>query len=220
MITSILIQKCADTLSINSIKIKKILSGEFKVFICMDTELTFKGSKRKTFSYVLPLNSKFYENLYPSGLENLIEVYNTNFANTVNEYNVESFGTFDKTLKNICEGIGTENENNALSALILSNAISFTTFFSQALFQNIEFAEYVKQSLMTITPSDTSKKVPNLGFTIFKCGKSMNSKCKFERFMIIINNSSKMAKEDLQNLISKIYASIRKILTAGKAGVK
>ncbi len=61
--------------------------------------------------------------------------------------------------------------------------------------------------------------VPNLGFTIFKCGKSMNSKIKFERFLLIINNSHKLTKEELFSLLGKIYTSIRKVLTSGKAGV-
>lgn len=65
-----------------------------------------------------------------------------------------------------------------------------------------------------------SEKIPNLGFTIFKCGKSMNSKVKFEKFMLIINNSTKMPKEELMNLINKLYNSMKKILTSGKAGVK
>jgi hypothetical protein len=61
---------------------------------------------------------------------------------------------------------------------------------------------------------------PNLGFTIFKTGKSMNSKIKFERFILIINNSQKLRSEEISSLVIKIYASIRKILTSGKAGVK
>jgi hypothetical protein len=65
-----------------------------------------------------------------------------------------------------------------------------------------------------------SQNIPNLAFTIFKCGKSMNSKVKFERFILIINNSSKMKKEELSALIVKIYGSVRKLLTSGKQGVK
>jgi hypothetical protein len=62
--------------------------------------------------------------------------------------------------------------------------------------------------------------IPNLAFTIFKTGKSMNSKIKFERFILIINNSQKLTSEELSNLMIKIYASVRKVLTSGKAGVK
>jgi hypothetical protein len=65
-----------------------------------------------------------------------------------------------------------------------------------------------------------SENIPNLAFTIFKCGKSMNSKVKFERFLLIINNNSKMKKEELNSLVLKIYASVKKILTSGKQGVK
>jgi hypothetical protein len=47
----------------------------------------------------------------------------------------------------------------------------------------------------------------------------MNSKVKYERFMIIMNNSQKLKKVELTNIVSKIYTSLRKILTAGKQGV-
>jgi hypothetical protein len=47
----------------------------------------------------------------------------------------------------------------------------------------------------------------------------MNSKVKFERFILIINNSSKMKKEELNALMVKIYGSVKKILTSGKQGV-
>jgi enolase len=138
-------------------------------------------------------------------------------VNVVNSYNIESFNTFDKTLKGVYDNIVKENEANSGAALVLSNAISFTVFFSQAIFQDIEFYKFVNKNLVSILPAE--KRVPNLGFTIFKCGKAMNSKVKFEKFMLIINNSSKMPGEELENLVVKIYASIRKILTAGKAGV-
>ena len=121
-------------------------------------------------------------------------------------------------MKSIYDNVTAENEENSAAALILSNALSFTVFFSQAIFQDINFYEFVNQNLTSVLPAE--KKVPNLGFTIFKCGKHMNSKVKFERFMLIINNSSKMGVEELQNLVGKIYQSVRKILTAGKAGVK
>ncbi len=62
------------------------------------------------------------------------------------------------------------------------------------------------------------KSIPGLGFSIFKTGKTMNSKVKFERFMILINNQNKMDKTTLIDIVNKIYASLRKVLTAGKAG--
>jgi hypothetical protein len=60
--------------------------------------------------------------------------------------------------------------------------------------------------------------IPKIAFGIFKCGKSMNSKVKFERFLLIINNA-KMSKHELSELICKLYGSIRKVMTAGKQGV-
>ena len=66
---------------------------------------------------------------------------------------------------------------------------------------------------------NTRNIIPNLAFSIFKCGKSANSKVKYERFFLILNNSIKMKKDELFTLYGKIYASIRKVLTAGKQGV-
>jgi hypothetical protein len=81
----------------------------------------------------------------------------------------------------------------------------------------MQFNKFVYNTLQYVLSQD--KKVPNLGFSIFKCGKSINSKVKFERFMFIINNSSKMSKDELMSLTGKIYFSIKKVLTSGKAGV-
>lgn len=90
-------------------------------------------------------------------------------------------------------------------------------YFSQAIFREMKFNKFLFSSLQNILPQE--EKVPNLGFVIFKCGKQMNSKVKFERFMFMINNSSKMPKDELMGLISKLYASVKKTLTSGKAGV-
>jgi len=120
-------------------------------------------------------------------------------------------------LKGIHDNIVKADENNKNIAVLLSNSISFTVYFSQAIFRDISFNKFVFNSLQNILPQE--EKIPNLGFTIFKCGKNMNSKVKFERFMFIINNSSKMPKEELMSLVGKMYASIKKVLTSGKAGV-
>lgn len=120
-------------------------------------------------------------------------------------------------MKGIYDNLVKADEQNKQLAILLTNSISFTVYFSQAIFREIAFNKFVYSSLQNILSQEA--KVPNLGFTIFKCGKSMNSKVKFERFMLIINNSSKMPKEDIMNLIAKLYASVKKILTSGKAGV-
>lgn len=126
-----------------------------------------------------------------------------------------------------------DNNSEALGKL-LSNAISLGVFSSQSIIQELSIKDCKKLILnysqlffpldvKNIYKEDISKYnseiIPNLAFTIFKCGKSMNSKVKFERFILIINNSSKMKKEELNALIVKIYGSVKKILTSGKQGV-
>jgi len=120
-------------------------------------------------------------------------------------------------LRGIHDNLVRGDESNKQLAILLTNSISFTVYFSQAIFKEMPFNKFVFSSLQNILPQEP--KVPNLGFTIFKCGKSLNSKVKFERFMLIINNSSKMPKEELLNLIAKIYGLVKKALTSGKAGV-
>ena len=46
----------------------------------------------------------------------------------------------------------------------------------------------------------------------------MNSKVKFEHFILFINNQTKMEPEAIYDLINKIYTAIRKFLTQGKQG--
>ena len=60
--------------------------------------------------------------------------------------------------------------------------------------------------------------IPDLGFVLFKTGKDMNSKVKFERWILFINNSKKIPYNELKDIFSKIYQALKKFLTAGKAG--
>ena len=46
----------------------------------------------------------------------------------------------------------------------------------------------------------------------------MNSKIKFERWILFINNSKKIPYNELKDIFSKIYQALKKFLTAGKAG--
>jgi hypothetical protein len=38
--------------------------------------------------------------------------------------------------------------------------------------------------------------------------------------MLIINNDSKMNKHELTELVSKLYSSLKKVMTSGKQGVR
>ena len=66
--------------------------------------------------------------------------------------------------------------------------------------------------------SKSNRGPPNLGFVIFRCGKSANSKVKFEKFIIFINAAQNPTKEDLSNSFIKLWNSVCKLLTAGKQG--
>ena len=60
--------------------------------------------------------------------------------------------------------------------------------------------------------------IPDLGFVLFKTGKEMNSKIKFERWILFINNSKKIPYNELKDIFSKIYQALKKFLTSGKTG--
>ena len=45
--------------------------------------------------------------------------------------------------------------------------------------------------------------IPDLGFVLFKTGKEMNSKIKFERWILFINNSKKISYNELKEIFNQ-----------------
>ena len=83
---------------------------------------------------------------------------------------------------------------------------------------NINFSQFIaenKSNLILKKAQRNQGKTPNLGFCIFKTGKSMNSKIKYERFLLMINSEIFESNNDLKEKKKEI---IKKTLTAGKAG--
>ena len=122
-----------------------------------------------------------------------------------------------------------KNKETDVMALSLSNTISLMIYISTALMKNMSLSEYIKENKSNLIFKNGNKKngkSPNLGFCIFKTGKNMNSKIKYERFLIMINNDifetnnelKEKKKEIIIDLYKKMYEIIRKTLTAGKAG--
>ena len=98
-------------------------------------------------------------------------------------------------------------------------------YISTALMKNMSLSCYIrenKSNLVFRNENKRKRKSPNLGFCIFKTGKNMNSKIKYERFLIMVNNNIfnniSEKKKIIIELYTKMYEIIRKSLTAGKAG--
>ncbi len=71
----------------------------------------------------------------------------------------------------------SENEEKNIANCI-SNSISISTFISMALISDFPVANFVRTNFSHFILNDDN--VPDLGFVLFKTGKNMNSKTKFE----------------------------------------
>ena len=136
---------------------------------------------------------------------------------------------FDEKILTLLKNKNKENKETDEMALSLSNTISLMIYISTALMTNINFCQFIaenKSNLILKKPQRNQGKTPNLGFCIFKTGKSMNSKIKYERFLLMINSEIFESNNDLKEkkkeiiieLYKKMFEIIKKTLTAGKAG--
>ena len=171
--------------------------------------MSFKGTTKKIISYFLPYQKNNLQT-FTENPEKIIEIFEK-FSKGVNNYNIEQFNSFDKYLLALAQ-----NENEKNIANLISNSISISTFISMAKISDFPIVNFVNTNFNHFILNNEN--IPDLGFILFKTGKNMNSKTKFENWIIFIDNSSKLKAENLKDLISKIYQAIRKFLTAGKAG--
>lgn len=194
--------------TINSMRIVNVICQEFKMIPALSISMSYKGTKRDIFNYRLPFTAALYEKLAQSNYEELIKVFDEQYEAKFTNYSIESIGQFDAALG---EMASLSEINHALS-----NAISLSCIYSMSLMLDQSFPSFIKSSYADYIINEAT--IPNLCFNLFKTGKTMNSKVKFEHFILIINNQTKMEPDILYSLINKIYAAIRKFLTQGKAG--
>ena len=98
----------------------------------------------------------------------------------------------------------------------LGHALSVSTLLAMAKMNNTNNIEFINQNIPLYKLNNNV--IPDLGWVLFKTGKEMNSKVKFERWILFFNNSKKLSYNELKDVFSKIYLALRKFLTAGKAG--
>ena len=224
-ICSILKDESKTIFSINSIKIKDQIIEDFKSIPSLELIMTYKGATRTVLTYPVPFSTLAFEK-YTASNDELINVFNEIFSEEVKSLDYEDPNQFDEKLLTILKNKNKENKETDAMALSLSNTISLMIYISTALMTNINFSHFIaenKSNLILKKAQRNQGKTPNLGFCIFKTGKSMNSKIKYERMInseiFESNNDLKEKKKEIIiELYKKMFEIIKKTLTAGKAG--
>ena len=227
-ICSILKTESKAIFSINSIKIKEQIIEDFKSIPSIELIMTYKGATRTALTYPVPFSSLAYEK-YTTSNDELLKTFNEIFSEEVKNLDYEDPNQFDEKVLSILKNKNKENKETDAMALSLSNTISLMIFLSTALMKNINFSQYMAENKTNLILKKAKRNqgiTPNLGFCIFKTGKSVNSKIKYERFLIMINNEifetnndlKEKKKEIIIDLYKKMFEIIKKTLTAGKAG--
>ena len=227
-ICSILKDENKPIFSINSIKIKDQIIEDFKSIPSLELIMTYKGATRTVLTYPVPFSTLAYEK-YTASNDELLNVFNEIFNEEVKSLDYEDPNQFDEKILTLLKNKNKENKETDAMALSLSNTISLMIYISTALMTNINFCQFIaenKSNLILKKAQRNQGKTPNLGFCIFKTGKSMNSKIKYERFLLMINSEIFESNNDLKQkkkeiiieLYKKMFEIIKKTLTAGKAG--
>ena len=60
---------------LNRIKLKKIFLNDFKIFLCLEVEMSYKGNTRKCLNYMITYNSKFFENFHQTSIDILVATF-------------------------------------------------------------------------------------------------------------------------------------------------
>ena len=226
-ICSILKSESKDIFSVNSITIKDVIIEDFQSIPSLELIMTYKGATRTVLTYPIPFSSLAYEK-YTASKDELLNTFNEIFSEEVKNLDYEDPNQFDEKVLNILKTKNKENKETDAMALSLSNTISLMIFISTALMKNISFSQFIAENKCNLILKKQEKnkgRTPNLGFCIFKTGKSMNSKIKYERFLIMVNNEIFESNNDINekkkiiiDLYKKMFEIIKKTLTAGKAG--
>lgn len=175
--------------------------------------MSYKGNSQNALTFFIPYSNAVYE-LATTSQEQFIEVFNYIFKDSIKGYNIEQFSSYDKYVLSLPKN--AKSENDKLIADSLANSITLSTLLAICKMQNISLIDYINLQMPQFKMNANA--IPDIGFTLFKTGKSMNSKVKFERFILFISNANKLSKENMKNLLNRTYQAIRKFLTAGKLG--
>ena len=181
--------------------------------LAIDFTLSFQGNSRKVFTYFLPYNTKELNEKANTNPEEIITLFNNLFSKALTGYDIEQFTSYDKYILNLVQN-ASDVELPIISQL--GHALSVSTLLAMARMNNSSNVEFINENIPLFKLNNST--IPDLGFILFKTGKEVNSKVKFERWILFFNNSKKLPYNELKDIFGKIYLAIRKFLTAGKAG--
>lgn len=211
-ICSIIKTYSSNSFTVDFITLKNEFNTDFTKVPTLNITLSYKGNTRNILSFPIPFNEADKEK-FDANPNEIVDIYSEHFLKPLENFAFENIEDFDSNLIEIFSKI--PGEHKQLAQLII-NSLSISMLISMCLMCDQTFPSFIREKWPEfLMKADT---IPKLAFSIFKTGKTMNSKVKFERFMLIINNEKKMDEPTLIDLINKIYASLRKVLTAGKAG--
>ena len=181
--------------------------------LALDFTLSYQGNSQKVFTYFLPYNTKELNEKANSTPEEIIVLFNNYFSKALTGYDIEQFTAYDKYILNLVQN-ASDKDLPIISSL--GHGLSVSTLLAMAKMSNSNNIQFINETIPLYKLSSTT--IPDLGFILFKTGKEMNSKVKFERWILFFNNSKKMPYNELKDVFGKIYLAIKKFLTAGKAG--
>ena len=197
---------------LDNVEIKNKIIGEFQEVPCLIITMTFQGNTRTILNYPLPFSSSSFEKLKES-YEPLLTCLSTVFNENLCNFSIESIEKFDDFLM---ETLHNANSLNDDISIALTNSLSICAFISMSLMKEETLPQFIREIYPHYIVHDYT--IPNIGFTLFKTGKNMNSKIKFERFILFVDNQKKLEPKVLYDLFNKVYENIHKTLTAGKQG--
>ena len=189
------------------------VTSELTLALALELTLSFQGTSRKVITYFLPYTSKEEKDKATSEPEQIIKLFNDNFGAGLKDYNIEQYGSYDKLILGMVKYVGGEN---AQIAKCIGNAVCMATFLGMANMSNTPILDFINQTIPMYKLNNNV--IPDLGFVLFKTGKDMNSKVKFEKWILFLNNAKKLAYNDLKDMIIKLYNALKKFLTSGKGG--
>ena len=144
--------------------------------MALDYTLSYQGNSRKVFTYFLPYNSKELNEKANTNPEEIISLFNKTFSKALTGYDIEQFTSYDKYILNLVQNSNDE-EMPIMSSL--GHALSVSTLLAMAKMNNSNNITFINENISLYKLNNVT--IPDLGFILFKTGKEMNSKVKFER---------------------------------------
>ena len=208
---SLLKQHSLPLFTITHISLINTYTTDFTEIPSLTFTLSYKGTTNTIYTLPIPFTSSACDIIKTNSNEIIFKTFTDIFESHFINYVIESLDAFNTKLLSL-----TPSDNPI--AFAIANAISYGVLIAMSKIKNQSFHVFIKETYPRYIVNEASS-IPNIGFSLFKTGKNAGSKVKFERFILFINNNQhKLSKDMLVDIINKMYASLRKALTSGKAG--